>query len=105
MRLFPYGLVLSLPLTAILLYVFFSGRTFSNDAGNALLLIVFVIGVLSFPGSLALFLVGYVAAFAGKTGGLVAMVCLVFSVPNAHVMGMIWARAWLKASARQPPAA
>jgi len=89
---FPYGFLLSFPLLTTLM-VGFSGSSMSNGTNNFLLLVMFAIGVLSLPGSLILLGVGFVAAFSGKAGEVVAMLCMALSVANAHLMAMVYARA------------
>ena len=94
---FAYGFILSLPLAFTLLFGFTS-HSMSNEANNILILVLFAIGVLTLPGSLLLFLIGFVAAFQGKSGELVAASCLFLSVANAHLMGMIYAKLFSRKS-------
>ncbi|MEQ6292183.1 hypothetical protein ACFPAG_16375 [Vogesella sp. GCM10023246] len=100
-RYFPFGLLLSAPLLATFSFGF-SGQPISNDSNNVLLLIMSVIGVLSLPGSVILLAVGFIAAFSGKTGGTIAVICMALSVANAHFMAMVYARAF---SAKKPTVA
>jgi len=89
---FPFGFLLSVPLLATLGFGF-SGQTISNGSNNLFLLIMFVFGLLSLPGSLVLLVVGFLAAFSGKQGEIYALVCMALSVANAHFMAMVYARA------------
>ncbi|MFC3530957.1 hypothetical protein ACFOLG_02050 [Vogesella facilis] len=89
---FPFGFVLSAPLLATLAFGF-SGHSMSNEANNICLLIMLVIGLLSLPGSLVLLVVGFVAAFSGKQGEILALVSMALAVANAHFMAMVYARA------------
>jgi len=62
-----------------------------SDSSNTLWLgIMAVLFFLTLPGSLILLLIGVVAAFSGKTGELIAGACVVLSVANAHLVGMIY---------------
>ena len=49
-----------------------------------------VLFFLTLPGSLALLLIGIVAAFSGEIGEQIAAVRVVISVANAHLVGMIY---------------
>ena len=93
-RFFPFGFVLSIPLVATAWWAF-SLRSISNDQNNLFLGVMFVIGVLSLPGSAVLFMLGFSAAFAGPIGGAISLMCMALSVANAHLMAMIYARALL----------
>jgi len=84
---FSAGFLLSVP-TAI-----FVTSAFSGSPGNGSLIILLIIGLLTLPGSFVLLTVGFISAFSGKTGELIAITCLALSIPNAHIMGMIYARA------------
>ena len=62
-----------------------------SDANNTLWIgIMAILFFLTLPGSLILLVVGVLAAFSGKTGAFVAGVCVVLSVANAHLMGMVY---------------
>ena len=87
---FGYGFILSLPLSYVL-YIGFYGRNMSNFENSMGLLFMTIVGILSLPGSLVLFLAGFAAAFMGKTGEIVAGICILLSIPNAHLMGMLYA--------------
>lgn len=94
---FSYGFLLSLPL-AFTYWFGFTSHSMSNQTNNVLLLVMFVIGVLTLPGSLILFVIGFVAAFQGKAGELFAMLCIFLSVANAHLMGMVYAKMFSRKS-------
>ena len=82
----PHGFILSAPL-AITLLLGFTGPA----DNNSLLAFAFVIGALTLPGSLILLAIGFIAAFSGKSGETVALICLLLSVVNAHLMAMFYA--------------
>jgi len=83
----PYGFILSAPLALTML------AAFTGPADNGFILICwFIIGILTLPGSLILLAVGFIAAFSGKTGEIVAVICLLLSVANAHLMAAYYAR-------------
>lgn len=89
---FVGGLALSLPL--ILMYYWgFSGGG-SSDANNNLWLgimaIITLITLITLPGSVMLLILGFVAAFSGKSGELFVLLCLLLSVVNAQFMGMVY---------------
>ncbi len=92
---FAYGLILSIPLTLTFISGFSSSEN-SNGENNSFLLTTLVIGFLSLPGSLILFLIGFTAAFSGKTGGMITVACIALSIPNAHIMGMLYAHMYKK---------
>ena len=94
---FSHGFLLSLPL-AFTFWFGFTAHSMSNATNNNLLLILFVIGVLTLPGSLLLLILGFVAAFQGKVGELIAMLCIFLSVANAHLMGMVYAKMFTRKS-------
>jgi hypothetical protein len=95
---FRYGFALSVPLAITLLFGF-SAQSTSNEANNAFLLVVFAIGVLTLPGSLVLLVAGFMAAFSGELGEVIAVLCMGLSVVNAHLMGMVYARALIRRAA------
>ena len=82
----PHGFILSAPL-ALTMFLGFTGPA----DNNALLAFAFIIGALTLPGSLILFAVGFIAAFSGKSGETIALICLFLSVANAHLMAMFYA--------------
>lgn len=62
----------------------------SEKISGILLLVMLVIGVITLPGSLILLFIGFVAAFQGEVGELIATLCIFMSVANAHLMGMVY---------------
>ena len=62
----------------------------SDAANNLWLGLMALLFIATLPGSAILLVAGFVAAFSGKVGELVAMGCMFLSVVNAHAMGMIY---------------
>jgi len=83
----PHGFTLSAPL-ALNMWWGFTGPA----DNNLFLTFSLIIGALTLPGSLILLTVGFIAAFSGKAGEIVVLICLLLSVANAHLMAMFYAR-------------
>ena len=81
------GFFLSAPLTLMYLWGF---GGLSDAANNLWLGLMALLFIATLPGSAILLVAGFVAAFSGKVGELVAMGCMFLSVVNAHAMGMIY---------------
>jgi amino acid transporter len=84
------GFFLSIPF-AFTYFVGFDGfGNLSEAANNLWLAFMGVLFLVTLPGSLILFLTGFVAAFSGKTGESIVASCIFLSVANAHMMGMFY---------------
>jgi Na+-driven multidrug efflux pump len=71
--------------------MFFWGFGSLSDADNALwIMLITAFFIVTLPGSLILFLIGFSAAFLGKPGEVIAAGCIFLSVANAHMMGMFY---------------
>ena len=83
---FAGGFALSVPMALMFLWA----PNVSNSDNTLWLGIMAVLFFLTLPGSLILLVVGGIAVFGGKTGELIAGVCALLSVANAHLVGMIY---------------